>query len=74
MTSVTADHSSSVLNAQFGVLAQGQGASVFLSDTTVMSNTAGLAVIGAGTIFSYGNNRLTGNASDGAVPSPVVLK
>jgi hypothetical protein len=73
VTSVTVDHSSSVLNA-FGVLAQGQGAFVFLSDTTVMSNTTGLGLISAGTIFSYGNNRLTGNAGDGAAPTPVALR
>jgi hypothetical protein len=34
----------------------------------VSENGTGLSAAGGGTIFSYGNNRLTGNVSDGVTP------
>ena len=42
------------------------GATVSLSDTDVQLNTTGLM----GTITSFGNNRIAGNASDGTAPVP----
>ncbi len=68
ITAIVIDHSSSLINGGSGILSQGSGGLVFLSDTTVMSNVTGLSAIGGGTIYSYGNNRLTGNASDGVTP------
>jgi hypothetical protein len=67
-TAIVIDHSSSLINGGSGILSQGSGDLVFLSDTTVMSNLTGLSTAGGGTIYSYGNNRLTGNASDGVTP------
>ena len=67
-TAIVIDHSSSLINGGSGILAQGSGGLVFLTDTTVMSNLTGLSATGGGTIYSYGNNRLTGNASDGVTP------
>ncbi len=68
ITAIVIDHSSSLINGGSGILSQGSGGLVFLSDTTVMSNLTGLSTAGGGTIYSYGNNRLTGNASDGVTP------
>lgn len=68
ITAIVIDHSSSLINGGAGILSQGSGGLVFLSDTTVMSNVTGLSAAGGGIIFSYGNNRLTGNVSDGSVP------
>jgi hypothetical protein len=67
-TAIVIDHSSSLINGGSGILSQGSGGLVFLTDTTVMSNATGLSAAGSGTIYSYGNNRLTGNASDGVTP------
>jgi hypothetical protein len=67
-TAIVIDHSSSLINGGSGILSQGSGGLVFLTDTTVMSNVTGLSAAGGGTIFSYGNNRLTGNVSDGVTP------
>ena len=68
ITAIVIDHSSSLINGGSGILSQGSGGLVFLSDTTVMSNITGLSTAGGGAIYSYGNNRLTGNASDGVTP------
>ncbi len=68
ISAIVIDHSSSLINGGSGILAQGSGGLVFLTDTTVMSNVTGLSTAGGGTIYSYGNNRLTGNASDGVTP------
>jgi hypothetical protein len=69
IAAVVVDHSSSVMNGGSGILAQGSGGLVFLTDTTVLSNHVGLSTAAGGTIFSYGNNRLTGNTSDGVAPA-----
>ncbi len=68
ITAIVIDHSSSLINGGSGILAQGSGGLVFLTDTTVMSNVTGLSATSGGAIYSYGNNRLTGNASDGVTP------
>ncbi len=67
-TAIVIDHSSSLINGGSGILSQGSGGLVFLTDTTVMSNVTGLSATSGGAIYSYGNNRLTGNASDGVTP------
>jgi hypothetical protein len=67
-TAIVIDHSSSLINGGSGILSQGSGGLVFLTDTTVMSNVTGLSAAGGGAIYSYGNNRLTGNVSDGVTP------
>jgi hypothetical protein len=67
-TTITVDHSSSLENAGSGILAQGSGGFVILTDTTVIANQTGLSMASGGEIFSYGNNRLTGNVSDGVAP------
>jgi parallel beta helix pectate lyase-like protein len=65
-TSITVDRSSSLLNGADGILAQGPTGFVILGNSTVMSNTTGLHSVDSGTIFSYQNNQLTGNATNGA--------
>jgi len=66
ITSITVDRSSSVLNGQAGILSQSSNAFVFLGSSTVMGNGTGLSAVDGGSIFSYQNNQLTGNVSDGA--------
>jgi hypothetical protein len=65
IASISIERSSSLLNGNAGVQAQGPGSYVTLADSTVMSNVAGLSPSSGGTILSYGDNQLTGNASDG---------
>jgi hypothetical protein len=74
ITSITTDRTSSLLNGQAGISSQGSGAFVLLGDSTVMSNTTGLSATGGGAIYSYQNNHLTGNVSDGAPTSVIAVR
>jgi hypothetical protein len=74
LTSVAVDHSSSLLNGGNGILAQGSTGFVILTDSTVISNQTGLKSVNGGSIFSYGNNRLNGNVSDGAATGVLAVK
>jgi hypothetical protein len=73
-TSIVVDHSSAILSGGSGIVAQGPGGFVSLTDSTVMSNTLGLQTASGGGIFSYQNNRLTGNVTDGAPTGVLALK
>ena len=74
ITSITVDRSSSLLSGANGILAQGTGGFVSLTETTVVSNVTGLNAVSGGAIFSYQNNRLTGNVSDGAPTAVLAVK
>jgi hypothetical protein len=74
IVSTVVDRSSSLLNGANGILAQGGNAFVFLSESTAMSNVTGLNPASGGAIFSYQNNRLTGNVTDGAATGVLTLK
>jgi hypothetical protein len=74
ITSVTVDHSSSLLNGGNGILSQGAGGFVNLANSTVMSNVMGLKTLNGGSIVSYQNNQLSGNVTDGAATAVVSVK
>jgi hypothetical protein len=71
----------SVTNAGIGIRA-GDGAHVWLSDTTVFGNATGLLAEGSGIIETVGGNHVYGNTTDGAptkvsdapVPGPPGVK
>jgi hypothetical protein len=73
-TSITMERSSSLLNGGAGVQAQGSGAFVTLAESTVMSNVTGLSAFSGGNIFSYQDNQLSGNVTDGAPTATLTLK
>jgi hypothetical protein len=52
-------------NAGQGVVAQGAGATIRMSNTGIYGNSTGVLAAG-GIVFSFGNNRIAGNNSDGA--------
>jgi len=64
----------STLNGGSGILAQGSSAFVTLAHSSVTSNNTGLNPTGGGAIFSYGDNHLLGNVSNGPNPNPLPLK
>jgi hypothetical protein len=66
--SVVVEHSASVRNGGSGANAQGAGAYVSLSDSTVAWNATGLTTSSGGTILSYKNNIIAGNLSPGVTP------
>jgi len=61
-------NSSSLINGGSGILAQGSGGPRVSYGYNGDVQPHGLSATGGGTIYSYGNNRLTGNASDGVTP------
>jgi hypothetical protein len=73
VVSVTIDRTSATL-ANFGMVAQGPSSFVLLGRSTAMSNTTGLSATNGGTIFSYRNNHLSGNVTDGAPNAALSLK
>jgi hypothetical protein len=66
--SIVVEHSASVQNGGSGINAQGAGAYVSLSDSTVDWNATGLSATGGGLILSYKNNMIAGNLSPGVTP------
>jgi hypothetical protein len=72
IASITADRTSFTLN-DTGIQAPTAGGFVILGRSTVISNNTGLNPI-SGSIFSYRNNHLTGNATDGAPSGTLTLK
>jgi hypothetical protein len=74
ISSITVDRSSSTLNGSHGIISQGQGAFIFVGRSTVMSNVIGTEAAFPGHIFSYQNNHLTGNTTDGAPSALLTVK
>jgi hypothetical protein len=74
IASIVVDRSSSLLNGGAGILSQGAPGFVTLSESTVMSNVTGLKSLNGGSIFSYQNNRLIGNVTDGGPTATLTVK
>jgi hypothetical protein len=66
---IVVEHSASLRNGGSGVNAQGPGAYVSLSDSTVAWNATGVTASGGGLIPSYKNNIIAGNLSPGVAPT-----
>jgi len=64
---------SSFMNSSFGVFAGSLG-TVRLSNTLITQNPAGISTSGTGAIISFGNNRISGNTTDGAPTSTISQK
>jgi len=68
------ERSSIVNNRQSGILADGPGATLLLSDSTVARNGVGISTVNSGQLISYGNNRINNNIGpDGAPTSFLAL-
>jgi hypothetical protein len=65
-TAITLDRGSSLTNGSDGIHSEGLPAFVLIGNSTVSSNGTGLHSVSGGHIFSYQNNQLKGNVSDGA--------
>lgn len=61
-------------NNQYGVFAAG-GATVRLSNTSLLANTSGAMFNdGSGRLITYGNNRFGGNAADGSFTGSIAVR
>jgi Periplasmic copper-binding protein (NosD) len=57
-----------------GLYASGSNAGMLASNSTVFNNTIGLETAGGGTLYTYGNNRVNGNATNGAFTGTAALQ
>jgi hypothetical protein len=72
--SVTLDRSSSTLSGGGGVSASGPAAYVIMGRSAAVSNVNGIIYDGGAIIFSYQNNHLSGNVTDGSPSAALTLK
>jgi hypothetical protein len=49
------------------------GATVRVNNSSITGNTTGLSLLSGAQILSFGNNRLSGNGSDGAFSNLIPL-
>jgi hypothetical protein len=57
-----------------GLLDAGGSTAMLVSNSTVTTNSTGLSTISGGLIYSYGNNRVNGNFTDGSFTSSAALR
>src|SRR5215510_5201739 len=62
--------SSSNLNGGAGIRASGAGAQIFIGSSMVTANDIGFSAVNGGAIFSFGNNAVDNNTSNGAATGP----
>jgi hypothetical protein len=58
----------------YGLAAGGSGAEMLARNTSVFDNSTGLYTSNGGTLYSYGNNSINGNATNGAFTGTVGLQ
>jgi hypothetical protein len=63
---INLENTTSVNNGGAGVGTSGAAAGVSISNTTIMSNAQGINTSAGGNVYSFGNNKIIGNATDGA--------
>jgi hypothetical protein len=61
-------------NAVAGLAAGGSGAEILARNSSVFDNTTGLHTANGGTIYSYGNNSVNGNTTNGAFTGTIGLQ
>jgi len=64
---------SSNLNGGAGIRASGAGAQIFIGSSMVTANDIGFSAVNGGAIFSFGNNAVDNNTSNGAATGPAGL-
>jgi hypothetical protein len=63
---INVENSTATNNGGGGVTTTGAAAGLSISNTTIMSNAQGINTSGGGSVYSFGNNRIIGNGTDGA--------
>ena len=67
---VSIDNATIIQNSVYGIRVSGVGVSAIVSNSTITSNQTGV-VSSAGSLNSFGDNRLSGNVVDGAFTSVI---
>lgn len=66
IVALTVENTVTANNGAAGVHSQGAGATVNLTNTTIVGNLNGITVASLAAVVSFGNNRITGNTTNGA--------
>ena len=74
IVNLTVENTIAAHNGAAGVFAQGNGASVSLSNTTIANNVTGISAVSMGHVVSFGNNRIIANTTNGAPTATVPLQ
>jgi hypothetical protein len=62
---INLENSTATNNGGSGVTTSGAAAGISISNTTIMSNAQGINTSAGGSVYSFGNNRIIGNGTDG---------
>jgi hypothetical protein len=63
---INLENSTATNNGGGGVTTSGAAAGISISNSTIMSNAQGINTSAGGSVYSFGNNRIIGNGTDGA--------
>jgi hypothetical protein len=63
---INLENTMAVNNGGAGVATSGAAAGVSISNSTIMSNAQGINTSAGGNVYSFGNNKIIGNGTDGA--------
>jgi Right handed beta helix region len=63
---INLENSTAVNNGGAGVATSGAAAGVIMSNSTIMSNGQGINTSAGGTVYSFGNNKIIANGTNGA--------
>ena len=63
---INLENTMAVNNGGAGVGTSGAAAGVSISNSTIMSNAQGINTSAGGNVYSFGNNKIIGNGTDGA--------
>jgi hypothetical protein len=73
-SNIFVDRTAVVGNGTIGILANGAATGILVSNSTVTLNGTGIATQSGGSVFSYKNNNLNNNGTDGTFTPPTLTQ
>ena len=71
-SNIFVDRTAVVGNGTIGILANGGASAILVSNSTITLNGTGIATQSSGSVFSYKNNNLNNNGTDGTFTPPTL--
>jgi hypothetical protein len=73
-SNIFVDHTAVLANGTIGILASGAATAILVSNSTITLNGTGIATQAGGSVFSYKNNNLNNNGTDGTFTPPALVQ
>jgi hypothetical protein len=73
-SNIFVDRSAVLANGTIGILAAGAATAILVSNSTITTNGTGVAAQAGGSVFSYKNNNLNNNGTDGTFTPPALVQ